>query len=64
MLIAYEDLGFTIKDIPTDDTRVPPYPTESLSRAQELMAWAKTQSPTVRWVIEGKGPYRVHGVIQ
>jgi len=64
MLMAYEDLGFTIKDIPTDDPRVPAYPIESLSSAQEIIVWARAERPTVRWVIEGKGPYRVHGEIQ
>jgi hypothetical protein len=64
MLMAYEDLGFKIKDIPADDPRVPLYPIESLSSAEEIMVWARTEHPTVRWVIEGKGPYRVHGEIQ
>ena len=64
MLMAYEDLGFTIKDIPTDDPRVPVYPIENLSRAKEILAWAETERPAVRWVIEGNGPFRVHGEIR
>lgn len=61
VLMAYEDLGFKIKDIPTDDPRIPQYPIDSLSRAEEIMAWARKERPTVRWAIKGSGPYGVHG---
>ena len=59
MLMAYDDCGFKIKNIPTDDTRVGPNPIEDLSKAQEILEWAKHERPTVKWTLEGKGPFRV-----
>lgn len=63
MLMAYEDLGFQIKDIPTDDPRVPSHPIEKLPTAKRILAQAKTERPDLNWKIEGKGkkkgPYRV-----
>jgi hypothetical protein len=63
MLTAYDDGGFTIKDYPGDDTRGGPYPIESVSKAKDILAWAKKERPAVRWRLEGlhdgKGPYRV-----
>lgn len=59
MLTAYDDCGFTIKDIPTDDTRVPLFPIENLHAAKEILSWAKKEHPSVNWIIEGKGPFRV-----
>jgi hypothetical protein len=59
MLMAYDDLGFTIKDFPGDETRVDPYPIESLSEAKEILAWARKERSEVQWILEGKGPFRV-----
>lgn len=63
MLMAYEDLGFQIKDIPTDDPRVLSYPIEKKPTAMRILAQAKTERPDLSWNIEGKdkgkGPYRV-----
>ncbi len=59
MLMAYDDHGFTIKDIPTDDTRVRSYPIDDLSQAKQILARAKKERPEVRWTIEAKGPFRV-----
>jgi hypothetical protein len=60
--MAYDDNGFTIKDS-LDDTRVSTYPIEGLSKAKQILAWAKKERPEVRWLleglVEGKGPYRV-----
>jgi hypothetical protein len=64
MLMAYEDLGFKIKDT-TDDPRVPLYPIEKRPTAMEIIADARTQRPDLNWAIEGKNgkkvPYRVVG---
>ncbi len=59
MLMAYDDLGRTIKDIPTDDQRVDLYPIETISKAKEILAWAKKERAAARWIIEAKGPFRV-----
>jgi len=59
MLMAYDDRGFTIKDYPGDDTRGGPNPIEDLSKAKEILAWAKKERPAVEWILEGKGPFRV-----
>jgi hypothetical protein len=57
--MAYDDVRFTIKDIPAEDTTVGPKPIEDLSKAKEILAWAEKERPTVSWIIEGKGPFRV-----
>lgn len=63
MLMAYEDLRFQIKDIPTDDQRVPLYPIEKKPTAMRILAQARTERPDLNWNIEekakGNGPYRV-----
>jgi hypothetical protein len=59
MLMAYDDCGFTIKDIPTDDTRVGSNPIEDLTKAKEILAWAKKERHTVHWILQGNGPFRV-----
>ena len=61
MLMAYEDCGFKIKDVPLEETRVPLLPMESRSEAERILSEAKRQRPDVRWAIEGTGPYGVHG---
>ncbi len=64
MLMAYDDCGFTIKDVPMEETRVPLRPIENLSDAERILAEAKRQRPDVHWVIKGAGPYGVHGQLQ
>jgi hypothetical protein len=59
MLMAYEDLGFQIKDIPLEDPRVPLFPIEKRSDAVTILKKAKSQRPEILWVLEGDGPYRV-----
>jgi len=61
MLVAYDDCGFTIKDIPMEETRVPLHPIESRSDAARILAEAIRRRQDVRWVIKGTGPYGVHG---
>ena len=58
MLMAYEG---TIKDIPTEDTRVPLRPIQTLSDAKRILAGAKRNRTDLRWEIKGTGPYGVHG---
>jgi hypothetical protein len=59
MLMAYEDLGFQIKDIPLEDPRVPPFPIETRADAAKILEKAKSQRPEILWMLEGNGPYRV-----
>jgi hypothetical protein len=67
VLMAYEDLGFKIKDS-TEDTRVSLHPIDNPSKAKEILARAKKERPDVRWSIKSltkrKGPYGVHGIEQ
>lgn len=58
-MMAHDDGGFTIKDIPSDDARVGASSIRELSAAIKILAWAKKIAPKVDWLLEGKGPYRV-----
>jgi hypothetical protein len=60
MLIAYWDLGLQIKDLPTDDPRVPQFPFEDLDSAKSVLAKAKFARPSINWEIkEQSGSYSV-----
>jgi hypothetical protein len=61
MLMAYDDCGFKVKDVPTEETRLPIHPIENLSDAKRILSEAQKQRPDVRWQIRGTGPYGVHG---
>jgi hypothetical protein len=63
MLVAYEDLGLKIKDIPGDDTRVGPHPIATYEDAVRIRDEAVAERPEVRWEIVGKGPWGVHGKV-
>ena len=45
MLTAYWDLELKIKDLPTDDPRVPTFPLESRDLAESILAKAKIARP-------------------
>jgi hypothetical protein len=60
MLMAYDDLGFKIADIPSNDPRVPVFPIESREKADEILEWAKVERPSVDWKVETQdGAFRV-----
>jgi hypothetical protein len=62
MLMAFDDGGFKIKDVPTDDPTIPLFPIESHAQAGVILEWAGKQLiPDVQWAIVGEGPYGVHG---
>jgi hypothetical protein len=61
MLVAYEDLGFKIADIPPDDPRVPSRSIDTHANAEKVLAWAKVERPEITWRIVGDGPFGVHG---
>jgi hypothetical protein len=59
MLVAYDDGGFKITDIPPEQTPFPAHFTETLLLATKLQEWAKERQPGTRWIIVGSGPYSV-----
>jgi hypothetical protein len=56
MLMAYEDLGFQIKDIPSDDPRGSLFPIENRTDATKLLKKAISERPEILW---GDGTFRV-----
>lgn len=61
MLMAYDDCGFKIRDIPMEESRVPLYPIDNISHAERILTEARRQRADIQWVIKGTGPYGVHG---
>ena len=60
MLTAYWDLKLQIKDLPTDDPRVPMFPLESRDLAESILAKAKMAMPEISWEIKKhSGSYSV-----
>jgi hypothetical protein len=55
MLTAYWDLELKIKDLPTDDPRVPTFPLESRDLAESILAKAKIARPEIAWEIKQHG---------
>ena len=63
MLVAYENHGLQIKEIPEEDIRVFLHPISSHAETLRILADAARQRPDVRWVIVGVGPWGVRGEI-
>jgi hypothetical protein len=61
MLVAYEDRGLQIKDIPAKEITVFQHPFASHTEALRILAEAEKQRPDVHWVIVGLGPWGVRG---
>jgi hypothetical protein len=57
MLTAYWDLELQIKDLPTDDPRVPMFPLESPDLAESILAKAKIARPEIAWEIKQRGGF-------
>ena len=55
MLTAYWDLELQIKDLPTDDPRVPMFSLESRDLAESILAKAKIVRPEIAWEIKQRG---------
>jgi hypothetical protein len=53
--MAYWDSGLQIKDLPTDDPRVPYFPFEKRDYAESILARAKDLRPHIVWEIKEKG---------
>jgi len=63
MLVAYEQHGLQIKEIPEEDIKVFLHPIASHTETLRILAEAARQRPDVRWVIVGLGPWGVRGDI-
>jgi hypothetical protein len=63
MLVAYEDPGLKIEEIPLDDSLVGPKPIATRDDAVRIRDEAADQRPEVRWEIVGVGPWGVHGTV-
>lgn len=63
MLVAYEDPGLKIEEIPLDDSQVGPKPIATLEAAARIRDEAADERPEVRWDIVGAGPWGVHGTV-
>jgi len=61
MLIAYEDRGFHIDEIPTGDIGIFLHRVESFDEAKRILAEARKRRPEVQWLIVGTGPWGVRG---
>jgi hypothetical protein len=61
MLVAYEDRGLHIEEIPPGDVGVFLHQIESLDEAKRILAEAIKQRPDVEWLIVGTGPWGVRG---
>ena len=59
MLIAYDDMGFKIKQHPAEESMVPLRSIETHDQAVLILEWAKGQRPDIFWGIVGDGPYGV-----
>ena len=55
MLTAYWDLGLQIRDLPTDDPRVPLFPFENRGHAESILAKAILARPEIVWEIKEQG---------
>jgi len=60
MLMAYDDGGFKIKDVPMEAARVPLCSIDDRSAAEQILVWAHEHRPGTQWVIVGDGPFGVH----
>jgi hypothetical protein len=56
MPMAYDDGGFKIKDVPTDET-ILLFPIENHAQAALVLEWVQKQRVSeVQWGIVGEGP--------
>jgi hypothetical protein len=54
MLIAYEDRGFHIDEIPDGDIGVFLHPVESFDETKRILAEAFKRRPDVQWGVRGE----------
>jgi hypothetical protein len=61
MLVAYEDRGVQIKEIPPEEIMTFEHPVAGHDEVVRILAEAVKQRPDVQWVIVGLGPWGVRG---
>jgi hypothetical protein len=61
MLVAYEDRGLQIKEIPSSEIKIFRHPIASHAEAIQILDEAAKLRPDVHWVIVGLGPWGVRG---
>jgi hypothetical protein len=59
MLVAYEDLGFQVKDLSEQELKFAFHPISSRGEAQRIQREASRRRPDIRWTIVGEGPFSV-----
>jgi hypothetical protein len=59
MLVAYEDLGFQVKDLSEQELKFSFHPISSRGEALRIQKEASRRRPDIRWVIVGEGPFSV-----
>ena len=63
MLVAYEDRGLQIKEIPASEIIVFKHPIANHAEALRILDEAAKLRPDVHWVIVGLGPWGVRGEV-
>jgi hypothetical protein len=61
MLVAYEDRGLRIEEIPPEEIMTFEHPVADHDEALRILAEAVKQRPDVQWLIVGLGPWGVRG---
>lgn len=59
MLVAYEDLGFQVKELSEQELKFGFHPITSRGEAQRIQREASRRRPDIRWTIVGEGPFSV-----
>lgn len=63
MLVAYDDKGLQIEEIPDDEIKIFAHQIASHDEALRILAEAEKQRPDVHWLIVKTGPWGVRGQI-
>ena len=61
MLMAYEDQGLQIREIPPEEIMKFHHPVATYAESRRILDEAAKQRPDVHWVIVGTGPWGVRG---
>ena len=61
MLVAYEDKGIRIEEIPLEDIKVFLHHVDTQDEAKRILAEATKLRPDVQWLVVGIGPWGVRG---
>lgn len=61
MLVAFDDHGLRVEEIPAQEIMMFQHPIADHEEARRILDEAKKQHPEVQWVIVGSGPWGVRG---